>query len=233
MANAMFCRPGTKVVEIIAEGQHDPWSSHFCAMLGLDHVVLFQRQSAGGAGEHASAREGFDLLLRGRRAEAGRDGESFGLSLGPDESVVSTTGRRRFKGTEAASRALIAEPRQGGSAMQVKYRSFTPGLNPRRTKLEVPGWGGNASPKRRVDGAGLALPPVFGRGSLRHRTGLPLSKRTACEQERREAFARRRFRAASRGAWRRMAAVPTIRRSLLHLPGLARSQGRRRMGNSH
>ena len=45
MANAMFCRPGTKVVEIIAEGQHDPWSSHLCAMLELEHVVLFQRQT--------------------------------------------------------------------------------------------------------------------------------------------------------------------------------------------
>jgi capsular polysaccharide biosynthesis protein len=45
MANAMFCRAGTRVVEIIAEGQHDPWSSHLLAMLGLEHVVLFQAQS--------------------------------------------------------------------------------------------------------------------------------------------------------------------------------------------
>ncbi len=45
MANLMFCRPGTRVVEIIAEGQHDPWSSHLCAMLELEHVVLFQRQT--------------------------------------------------------------------------------------------------------------------------------------------------------------------------------------------
>jgi capsular polysaccharide biosynthesis protein len=45
LSNAYFCAPGTKVVEIIAEGQHDPWSSHFCAMLELEHVVLFQRQS--------------------------------------------------------------------------------------------------------------------------------------------------------------------------------------------
>jgi hypothetical protein len=45
MANVMFCAPGTKVVEIIAEGQHDPWSAHLAAMLGLEHVVLFQRQS--------------------------------------------------------------------------------------------------------------------------------------------------------------------------------------------
>jgi capsular polysaccharide biosynthesis protein len=45
LSNALFCRPGTKVVEIIAEGQQDPWSSHFCAMLELEHVVLFQRQS--------------------------------------------------------------------------------------------------------------------------------------------------------------------------------------------
>ena len=45
LSNAYFCPPHTKIVEIIAEGQHDPWSSHFCAMLGLEHVVLFQRQS--------------------------------------------------------------------------------------------------------------------------------------------------------------------------------------------
>ncbi len=45
LSNAYFCPPRTKIVEIIAEGQHDPWSSHFCAMLGLEHVVLFQRQS--------------------------------------------------------------------------------------------------------------------------------------------------------------------------------------------
>jgi hypothetical protein len=32
--------------------------------------------------------------------------------------------------------------------MQVKYRSYTPGLNPRRTKLEVPGWGGQREPRR-------------------------------------------------------------------------------------
>jgi capsular polysaccharide biosynthesis protein len=45
LSSAYFCPPQTKVVEIIAEGQHDPWSSHLCAMLGLEHVVLFQRQS--------------------------------------------------------------------------------------------------------------------------------------------------------------------------------------------
>ncbi len=45
MVNTVFCKPGTKVVEIIAEGQHDPWSAHLCAMLELEHVVLFQRQS--------------------------------------------------------------------------------------------------------------------------------------------------------------------------------------------
>ena len=46
LSNAHFCPPDTRIVEIIAEGQHDPWSSHFCAMLGLEHIVLFQRQSA-------------------------------------------------------------------------------------------------------------------------------------------------------------------------------------------
>jgi capsular polysaccharide biosynthesis protein len=46
LTNAYFCPPHTKIIEIIAEGQHDPWSSHLCAMLGLEHVVLFQPQSA-------------------------------------------------------------------------------------------------------------------------------------------------------------------------------------------
>jgi hypothetical protein len=34
------------------------------------------------------------------------------------------------------------------SSMQVKVRSFTPGLNPRRTKLEVPGWAGQREPRK-------------------------------------------------------------------------------------
>jgi hypothetical protein len=44
--NVVFCREGAKFVEIIAEGQYDPWSAHLAAMLGLEHVVLFQRQTA-------------------------------------------------------------------------------------------------------------------------------------------------------------------------------------------
>jgi capsular polysaccharide biosynthesis protein len=44
-ANALFCRPGTQLVEIIAEGQHDPFSSHLGAMKELEHVVLFQPQT--------------------------------------------------------------------------------------------------------------------------------------------------------------------------------------------
>ncbi len=28
-------------MEIIPEGQKDPWSVHLCAALGLEHVVLF------------------------------------------------------------------------------------------------------------------------------------------------------------------------------------------------
>ena len=31
---------------------------------------------------------------------------------------------------------------------EVKYRSYTPGLQPRRTKLETPGWGGDRQPRR-------------------------------------------------------------------------------------
>ena len=45
IANAVFCQRGATIVEIIAEGQHDPWSAHLCAMLELNYVVLFQPQS--------------------------------------------------------------------------------------------------------------------------------------------------------------------------------------------
>ena len=45
MTNVLFCNPATKVIEIIAEGQHDPWSSHLAAMVGVEYVVLFQPQS--------------------------------------------------------------------------------------------------------------------------------------------------------------------------------------------
>jgi capsular polysaccharide biosynthesis protein len=45
LVNAIFSKPGTKVVEIIAEGQFDPWSSHFGAMNQFNHVVLFEHQS--------------------------------------------------------------------------------------------------------------------------------------------------------------------------------------------
>jgi capsular polysaccharide biosynthesis protein len=40
MANVVFCRPRAKVVEIIPEGQNDPWSRHLCASLDLEHITL-------------------------------------------------------------------------------------------------------------------------------------------------------------------------------------------------
>ena len=79
LSNAYFCPPQTKIVEIIAEGQHDPWSSHFCAMLGLEHVVLFQRQSDEVLASMPRHVKDFDLLLRGRHPEAGRDSEGVDL----------------------------------------------------------------------------------------------------------------------------------------------------------
>jgi len=45
--------------------------------------------------------------------------------------------------------------------MQVKVRSFTPGLNPRRTKLEVRLGRPARAAQGRVDEAGAALPAVF------------------------------------------------------------------------
>jgi Glycosyltransferase 61 len=40
MANVVFCRKGTKVVEIIPDMQNDPWSRHLCASLDLEHITL-------------------------------------------------------------------------------------------------------------------------------------------------------------------------------------------------
>lgn len=42
MANVVYCEPGTTVVELIPEGQCDPWSVRLCAALRLGHVQLFQ-----------------------------------------------------------------------------------------------------------------------------------------------------------------------------------------------
>ena len=63
MVNAIFCRPGTKLVEIIAEGQFDPWSSHFGAMNRFEHVVLFQHQSREALLPGSPARQGLGVRL--------------------------------------------------------------------------------------------------------------------------------------------------------------------------
>jgi capsular polysaccharide biosynthesis protein len=43
MANVVFCKIGTKIIELIPENQNDPWSSHLCASMNLEHVTLFQK----------------------------------------------------------------------------------------------------------------------------------------------------------------------------------------------
>ena len=82
MANAVFCRPGTRVVEIIAEGQHDPWSAHLCAMLELDHVVLFQRQSEQELLDHPRHAKDFRIPVLGRCRECGSGGRSVSRPIG-------------------------------------------------------------------------------------------------------------------------------------------------------
>ena len=76
MANAMFCKPGTKVVEIIAEGQHDPWSSHLFAMLGLEHVVLFEPQSEETLASMPRHMKDSGIPVLGRCRASGSDGRS-------------------------------------------------------------------------------------------------------------------------------------------------------------
>jgi len=95
--------------------------------------------------------------------------------------------------------------------MQVNYRSVTPALNPRRTKLEVPGGAASAASKRRGRWSRpVALPPVFGRRSLRDRVVLPVRERTAREHAPGEgkACCRGRFRARAGKGRRR---VPPFR----------------------
>jgi Glycosyltransferase 61 len=43
MANVVFSKVGTTVIEIMADDQNDPWSAHLAASLQLEHVVLFHR----------------------------------------------------------------------------------------------------------------------------------------------------------------------------------------------
>ena len=94
MANAMFCRPGTKIVEIIAEGQHDPWSSHLAAMLGLEYVVLFEKQSEQDLVLKPRARQGFGVRVLGRHRDAGRArrGAARGLTKGRSVEQVAAPG---------------------------------------------------------------------------------------------------------------------------------------------
>ena len=58
MANVMFCRPGTKIVEIIAEGQHDPWSSHLARDARTRARRPVPAPDRGGSRGRAAAREG-------------------------------------------------------------------------------------------------------------------------------------------------------------------------------
>jgi capsular polysaccharide biosynthesis protein len=42
VANVAFCKPGTRIIEVIPEGQNDPWSVNMCTAFGLDYIPLFQ-----------------------------------------------------------------------------------------------------------------------------------------------------------------------------------------------
>lgn len=43
LVNLLFAPKAKRVVEIIPEGQDDPWSVNLCAALGIEHVVLFEK----------------------------------------------------------------------------------------------------------------------------------------------------------------------------------------------
>ena len=105
-------------------------------MLGLEHIVLFQRQS--------------DEVLASMPRHVKDSAFSYSVDVPKLVETVKALIRNSpsFAGTKASARIETTQLRQGGSPMQVKYHSFTPGLNPRRTKLEVPGWGGERQPRQ-------------------------------------------------------------------------------------
>ena len=117
--------------------------------------------------------------------------------------------------------------------MQVNCRAFTPGLNPRRTKLEVPGSGRRtAAPQGRIDGAGLALPPyseavVHGIDLFSDPTNRASVTRTAAN------WAWTATEPSPEGC-RRPMAVPfhPFGDLFLQLPALPRFQGRRKLGDA-
>ena len=76
MTNVIFCQPGNEGRRDHRRGSARSLVVASCgAMLGLEHVVLFQPPVRGGPRRHAAPPEGLALRLYGRRAEAGRDGE--------------------------------------------------------------------------------------------------------------------------------------------------------------
>jgi 2-polyprenyl-3-methyl-5-hydroxy-6-metoxy-1,4-benzoquinol methylase len=43
LANVIFCKAGTSIIEIIPNGTNDPWSIHLCGAMNLNYVVIFQK----------------------------------------------------------------------------------------------------------------------------------------------------------------------------------------------
>ena len=105
----------------------------------------------------------------------------------------------------------------------VKYRLFDPRLQPRRTKLEMPGWAGHPEPRK--DGsheyAWHCMPFTEG-AQYGIEIFYPYDNELRVTQARRRGRARRRFRPVA-GSRRAMAAVPQLRRGVLYLSAAARS----------
>ena len=95
---------------------------------------------------------------------------------------------------------------------EIKFRLVNPGLNPRRTKLEMPGWAGKPEPRK--DGsheyAWHCMPFTEG-AQYGIEIFYPYENELHVSKKERRVRIRRRFRAA---ALRRpaMAAVPSLRR---------------------
>jgi hypothetical protein len=68
------------------------------------------------------------------------------------------------------------EHHPGALMEKVKYRLSDPGLAPRRTKLEIPGWAVSGAARKRFTRTDLALRSLLGKRTIRDRTILPLQQ---------------------------------------------------------
>src|ERR1700724_3133097 len=122
----------------------------------------------------------------------------------------------------------------GGSQLQdIKYRLVNPGLRPRKTKLEMPGWAGKPAP--RTDGSheyAWHCAPFTEGAQYGIEIFYPYENELHVTKQSGEFAFDGDFGPPARGR-PAMAAVPQLRQGVLHLSASARSESRQGLGSTH